>query len=81
MLVICNGVFKSGSSWLHAILLEIFRVKNIQINNIPEKYNPDIKSPDRILEKNLFSFLRDENYTQLNYITKSHYFSNKINIF
>ena len=78
MLVICNGVFKSGSSWLHAILLEIFRLKNIQINNIPEKYNPDIKSPDRILEKNLFSFLRDENYTQLNYITKSHYFSNKI---
>ena len=28
MLVICNGSFKSGSSWLHAIILEIFRIKS-----------------------------------------------------
>ena len=78
MLVICNGTFKSGSSWLHAILLEIFRLKKIHIDNIPEKYNPDIKSPTRILEKNLPYFLQDEDYARFNYITKAHYFSNQI---
>mgnify|MGYP000529987348 CR=1 FL=1 len=78
MLIICNGTFKSGSSWLHAILLEIFRVKKIHIDNIPEKYNPNTKSPTRILEKNLPYFLQDEDCTQLNYITKAHYFSKQI---
>ena len=78
MLVICNGTFKSGSSWLHAILLEIFRIKDIHIDIIPTKYNPNIKSPTRILERNLPNFLINEDFKKFNYITKAHYFSNKI---
>ena len=78
MLIICNGTFKSGSSWLHAILLEIFKIKNIQIDSIPIKYNPNIKSPTRILEDNLSNFLKNEDFKKFNYITKAHYFSNKI---
>jgi len=78
MLVICNGTFKSGSSWLHAILLEIFKIKKIDIDIIPSEYNPDVNSPSRILEGKLSEFLLKENYKNLNFITKAHYFSNKI---
>ena len=78
MLIICNGTFKSGSSWLHAILLEVFKIKDIKIDIIPAKYNPNIKSPTRILENNLSDFLKNEDFKKFNYITKAHYFSNKI---
>jgi len=80
MLVICNGTFKSGSSWMHAILLEIFRIKDIKIDVIPISYNPDIKSPTRILENKLPNFLNNEDFKKFNYITKAHYFSNKVMI-
>lgn len=80
MLVICNGTFKSGSSWIHAIVLEIFRIKDINTDVIPINYNPDIKSPTRILENNLPNFLKNEDFKKFNYITKAHYFSNKVMI-
>tara|TARA_B110000967_G_C18875083_1_gene557816 strand:+ start:457 stop:1245 length:789 start_codon:yes stop_codon:yes gene_type:complete len=80
MLVICNGTFKSGSSWMHAIVLEIFRIKDINTDVIPINYNPDIKSPTRILENNLPNFLKNEDFKKFNYITKAHYFSNKVMI-
>ncbi len=78
MLVICNGTFKSGSSWLHAIILEIFRVKNKPIKKIPCQYNPNLNSPTRILEKKLFDFLKFEDFNTNHYVTKSHYFSEKV---
>lgn len=78
MLVICNGTFKSGSSWLHAIILEIFRIKNKSIQNIPLKYNPNINSPTRILENKIVDFIKFEDCNNFNYITKSHYFSEKV---
>ena len=78
MLVICNGTFKSGSSWLHAIILEIFRAKSKSIKSIPEKYNPNLNSPTRILEKKIFDFLKFEDFITNHYVTKSHYFSKKV---
>ena len=78
MLVICNGSFKSGSSWLHAIILEIFRIKKQPIKDIPFKYNPNINSPTRILENKIFDFIKIEDYNTSHYVTKSHYFSEKV---
>ena len=77
MLIICNGTFKSGSSWLHAIILDILEMKSIKITKIPIAYNPNIKSPTRILEKNLDLFIKNEDYCNCNYITKAHFFNKK----
>jgi len=76
MLIICNGTFKSGSSWIHAIVLELFRFKNIQLSEIPIIYNSNLKSPTRILEKKLSLFLNNEEYIKSTYVTKAHYFAN-----
>ena len=38
MLIICNGVFKSGSSWLHAIIIEVLKINKIQLNKVPKNY-------------------------------------------
>lgn len=75
MLIICNGTFKSGSSWIHAIVLELCRVKQMNLSVIPSLYNPNVKSPTRILEKNLALFLNNEEYIKSTYLTKAHYFS------
>ena len=74
MLIICNGAFKSGSSWLHAILIELANIKNLDLQNVPIKYTNDVNSPTTIIESKLQLFLKNENYHNLNYITKSHYF-------
>tara|TARA_B110000908_G_C10122721_1_gene388375 strand:+ start:183 stop:971 length:789 start_codon:yes stop_codon:yes gene_type:complete len=75
MLIICNGTFKSGSSWLHAIVLELFRIKGLELSKIPEVYNPNLKSPTRILENKLSLFLNNEDYIKPSYVTKAHYFT------
>ena len=77
MLIVCNGVFKSGSSWLHAIILEILRKNNISVDKVPYKYTNNIKSPTTIIESKLFEFLANEDYRAKNYITKSHYYLSK----
>ena len=74
MLIICNGTFKSGSSWIHAIIVEIYKIKQISLDEVPLIYNPNQASPTRILEKNLNNFLLDEDYKKKNYITKAHFF-------
>jgi len=74
MLIICNGVFKSGSTWLHAIVLEILRANNIQLNVVPNNYTNNINSPTTIIESKLMEFLSKEDYINNNYITKSHYY-------
>ena len=77
MLIICNGVFKSGSSWLHAIIIEVLKINKIQLNKVPKKYTNNIDSPTTIVESKLFEFLENENYISGNYITKSHFYLDK----
>tara|TARA_B100000214_G_scaffold141453_1_gene101125 strand:- start:4657 stop:5445 length:789 start_codon:yes stop_codon:yes gene_type:complete len=74
MLIICNGTFKSGSSWLHAIVVEILRIKSIKVSEIPISYNFNTSSPTRILERNLRDFIIKEDLIRKIYVTKSHYF-------
>tara|TARA_B100000795_G_scaffold235065_1_gene194543 strand:- start:574 stop:1368 length:795 start_codon:yes stop_codon:yes gene_type:complete len=74
MLIICNGAFKSGSSWLHAILVELAIVKKINIKKTPAKYTNDINSPTTIIESQLQEFIDAENFLVNNYLTKAHFF-------
>ena len=74
MLIICNGAFKSGSSWLHAILVELTIVKKLNLQKVPEKYTNDINSPTTIIESRLCKFLNDESYKTENFLTKAHFF-------
>lgn len=77
MLIICNGAFKSGSSWLHAILVELDIVKNLNLQKVPNKYTNDINSPTTIIESQLGNFLLIEDYSLNNYLTKAHFFKKK----
>ena len=77
MLIICNGVFKSGSSWLHAVIIEILRKHNVPVNKVPHKYTNNVHSPTTIIESKFFDFLANEDYRTNNYITKSHYYHSK----
>ena len=73
MLIICNGVFKSGSTWLHAIVIEILRIKNINITDVSHKYTNNVEGPTSIVESKLNDFLNNEDYENYYYINKSHY--------
>jgi hypothetical protein len=74
MLIICNGAFKSGSSWLHAILVELTIVKKLNLQKVLIKYTNDINSPTTIIESRLQDFLSHEDYITENYLTKAHFF-------
>ena len=74
MLIICNGIFKSGSSWLHAIVLEILKSKNIIPSVIDEKYTNNINSPTPIIESKFKEFLINEDYKNKTYVNKSHFY-------
>ena len=78
MLIICNGVFKSGSTWLHAIVTELLFLRNIQVSRIDEKYTNNVKSQTSIVESKFLEFLENEDFSQNNYINKSHFFSEKV---
>ena len=77
MLIVCNGVFKSGSSWLHAIILEILKLRKISIATANKKYTNNEDSPTTIIESKLEEFLLQEDYKTVHYITKSHYYKLK----
>lgn len=77
MLIICNGVFKSGSTWLHAIIIELLKINKIHLTVVPDKYTNNSASPTTIVESKLSEFLDTENYIKGNYITKSHYYLEK----
>ena len=77
MLIICNGAFKSGSSWLHAILVELSIVKKLDLQKVPSKYTNDVNSPTTIIESKLTDFLLIEDFVSNNYLTKSHFFKKK----
>ena len=74
MLIICNGTFKSGSSWLHAVLIELLKIKNITLKQVPDCYTNDVSSPTKIIESNLDKFVFHEEFEKEHYITKSHFF-------
>ena len=74
MLIVCNGIFKSGSSWLHAVVLEIIKMNNIQLTDVPYFYTNNTSSPTTIIESKLKDFLLTEDYINKHYITKSHYY-------
>lgn len=77
MLIICNGAFKSGSSWLHAILVELSIVKKLDLQKVPSKYTNDVNSPTTIIESKLAEFLLIEDFESNNFLTKSHFFKKK----
>ena len=77
MLIICNGNFKSGSTWLHFIVSEILKLKGINIFDTKEKYTNNVNSPTSIVESKLNEFLINEDYKTNYYLTKSHYLSKK----
>ena len=77
MLIICNGAFKSGSSWLHAILVELSIVKKLNLQNVPNKYTNDVNSPTTVIESQLEDFLLIEDFNFNNYLTKSHFFKKR----
>ena len=74
MLLICNGAFKSGSSWLHAVLVELAKVRELNLKKVPIKYTNDVNSPTTIIESRLQDFLLQEDYKSENYLTKAHFF-------
>ena len=74
MLLICNGAFKSGSSWLHAVLVELAKVRELNLKKVPIKYTNDVNSPTTIIESRLQDFLLKEDYKSENYLTKAHFF-------
>ena len=83
MLIICNGAFKSGSSWLHAIVVELIAIKKINIFTVPIKYTNDVNSPTTIIESKLGEFIKNEDFDLKNYLTKSHFLDDdtlKINL-
>ena len=79
MLILCNGAFKSGSTWLHAIVDEILSVKGIKISDIPESFGYE-SSPTKIRENILLDFIDEfkEDIKTRTFITKSHYYTKDI---
>ena len=75
MLIICNGAFKSGSSWLHSIVMALMKLKELSIVKTPLRYTNDVNSPTTIVESRLELFIDNEDYVKKNYLTKSHFFS------
>ncbi|MAO72353.1 MAG: hypothetical protein CMD02_07615 [Flavobacteriales bacterium] len=74
MLIVCNGIFKSGSTWLHAIVLEILKIKEVRVSKIDKKYTNNVKSPTPIIESKFEEFLRNEDYKNRTFVNKSHFF-------
>jgi hypothetical protein len=69
VLIICNGAYKSGSTWLFRILLTMTKY-----NLIPEQYHAPGWNGLGIKPSLLAKFLKTENYRDTNYILKGHFF-------
>ncbi|HZZ45082.1 MAG TPA: sulfotransferase domain-containing protein [Tepidisphaeraceae bacterium] len=69
MLIICNGAYKSGSTWLFRILLTM-----TQYDLIPPAYHAPGWNGLGIKPSLLAKFLKRENYRDHNYILKGHFF-------
>lgn len=74
MLVLANGAFKSGSTWLYAILraTETFQP-------LPEAYSMDVETSRQWLKPGLVeAFLDSGVHQQTDYLAKGHYFEDGI---
>jgi hypothetical protein len=69
VLIICNGAYKSGSTWLFRILLTMTRY-----SLIPEQYHAPGWNGLGIKPSLLAKFLKRENYRDHNYILKGHFY-------
>ena len=78
MLIICNGAFKSGSTWLHAIVEAILNLRSIELSEIPDHYGPQSSPVPRLKEKTLAAFIAAEDIEQKNYLTKVHFFADSV---
>lgn len=74
MLIVCNGIFKSGSTWLHAIVLEILKIKGVSVSEVNKKYTNNLNSPTPIVESKFKEFLRNEDYKNRIFVNKSHFY-------
>lgn len=70
MLVVCNGAYKSGSSWLFHIVCALRDVR------FPDRayQNPAWKKVPSIDPARLGAFLRDHDLARADYATKQHFF-------
>lgn len=74
MLIVCNGAFKSGSTWLYRIIKVIIRGKDIPLEfHAEEKWHGTSIAGDK-----LPGFLETVDYKNENYVCKSHYDDVKI---
>lgn len=73
MFIICNGAFKSGSTWLFNMLR--FTLPWLKI--LPEYQDKKAWRGESIAESALSQFLREVDYLNQNYIIKSHYYNTK----
>jgi hypothetical protein len=74
MLVICNGAFKSGSTWVHALVSSIMQVRAISLTPVPQTYSSGNSKVSLIAENQLESFVQTEDIRKNNYLTKAHFF-------
>jgi hypothetical protein len=74
MLIVCNGAFKSGSTWLFTLIQFM-----IPHQRIPVEFNTDDRwRGHNISPEMLPVFLKEVDYISDNYICKSHYFDPKV---
>lgn len=69
MLIVCNGIYKSGSTWVYMIVRELIETSPVR-DRWTENYN----------KKNIkltSSFLNESNITDDNYAVKSHCYNRK----
>jgi hypothetical protein len=69
VLIICNGAYKSGSTWLFRILLTMTKY-----DLIPEQYHAPGWGGLGIKPSLLAKFLKNEDYASHNYILKGHFY-------
>jgi hypothetical protein len=69
MLLVCNGAYKSGSTWLFRILQSM-----TGFGGVPKAYGASGWEGTGIHPPLLGRFLRRENYRDQNYIIKGHFF-------
>ncbi len=74
MLIVCNGAFKSGSTWLYELVNSILRVKNISLSEVPTTYSPGRSPAMKIAQEKLQQFIEDEDVKANIYLTKAHFF-------
>lgn len=73
MIIVCNGAFKSGSTWLYLIVEELLKIKNIPFNlDINEQWVGKNNSSFLFKDKNIADAIPYYLQKGGNYLTKTH---------